>query len=501
MEGVLALRELIEPNDWICKIDLKEAYVVVPIHENSRPYLTFQNRGIVYQYRSLAFGLSVAPRVFSKLMRFAIEPLRKQGIRLVYYLDDICLLARSKKEMEETCLKVTRHLELLGFIINYQKSILEPSHSQEFLGFLFNTKTMQIQVPTKKIQKLKTRIAQIQQSTSRKSCRWIASLLGKITSMIPAIGEVLLHIRYLQRDLARCLKVFHNNWEAKCRLDWTAVIVIRFRYSRGNVDRDNRAELAIAEISRLSMNVHFTSCVDTTSMVKLSWWTSWIEQKNGLAIRKDQTETPATTIFVDASDSGWGIHSPQVQTCGFWTQLEQQTSINVRELQTIVFAIQLHAERFQGSTIRIYSDSLTALKYVKKSGGTASEYLQELAVQVQDLCNKFSLNIQYHHIPGIQNTNADKLSRQKIPLYEWTLPTRWFRYLQKKWGKSRMKIDAFAARHNHRLPTYWSLRPDPQAGAQDAFQQEWPSKGLYLNPPWKEIPQVIRKLVQWVKKL
>lgn len=144
MEGLPALRDLIEPKDFMCKIDLKDAYVVVPIHPSSRPYLSFMNQGIVYQYRSLAFGLSVAPRVFSKLMRFAMEPLRKQGIRLVYYLDDICILASTKTEAEKNCKLVTNHLESLGFIINYQKSALRPSYTQEFLGFTFNTEDMNV---------------------------------------------------------------------------------------------------------------------------------------------------------------------------------------------------------------------------------------------------------------------------------------------------------------------------------------------------------------------
>lgn len=51
----------------------------------------------IYQYRSLAFGLIVAPQVLTKLMRYAIEPLRKKGIRLVFYLGDICILAKTER--------------------------------------------------------------------------------------------------------------------------------------------------------------------------------------------------------------------------------------------------------------------------------------------------------------------------------------------------------------------------------------------------------------------
>lgn len=41
MEGVLALRDIIEQDDFICKVNFKDAYVVVPIHQDSQKYWTF----------------------------------------------------------------------------------------------------------------------------------------------------------------------------------------------------------------------------------------------------------------------------------------------------------------------------------------------------------------------------------------------------------------------------------------------------------------------------
>ncbi|KAG1041327.1 hypothetical protein G6F43_012107 [Rhizopus delemar] len=84
MEGVPALRDIVEKEDFLTKIDLKDAYIVVPIHLESRKFLSFSHKGTIYQHRSLAFGLSVAPRLFSKLMRHALESLRAIGIRLVF---------------------------------------------------------------------------------------------------------------------------------------------------------------------------------------------------------------------------------------------------------------------------------------------------------------------------------------------------------------------------------------------------------------------------------
>jgi hypothetical protein len=150
--------------------------------------------------------------------------------------------------------------------------------------------------------------------------------------------------------------------------------------------------------------------------------------------------------------------------------------------------------KFKNCNLKIYSDNRTALKYINKAGGTASESLQNLAIEIQKLCNQYQVQLIYHHIPGIENKDADKLSRRKISLYEWTLPRRWFQQLQRQWGHQTFKIDAFAVRHNKKLRTYWSLLPDPEAQATDSFNQVWPQTGLYLNPPWKLIPRVIRKI-------
>lgn len=49
-------------------------------------------------------------------------------------------------------------------------------------------------------------------------------------------------------------------------------------------------------------------------------------------------------------------------------------------------------------------------------GGTASVLLQDLAIQIQDLRSQHQLNVCYHHVAGVKNTEADILSRVKQSL-------------------------------------------------------------------------------------
>lgn len=80
--------------------------------------------------------------------------------------------------------------------------------------------------------------------------------------------------------------------------------------------------------------------------------------------------------------------------------------------------------RHKNSTTKIYSDNQIALKYLNKVGGTLSMLLQNLAAQIQGLYNKSNVQVICNHTPGLQNIEADRLSRQKLPLYERSLPMK-----------------------------------------------------------------------------
>ncbi|CEG72840.1 hypothetical protein RMATCC62417_08325 [Rhizopus microsporus] len=73
MEEVPALREIIETDDYITKIDLKDAYTVVLINVESRRYLSFKHEGVVYQYK---ISSSSYPQVNQRHLQ---SPLEKTG--------------------------------------------------------------------------------------------------------------------------------------------------------------------------------------------------------------------------------------------------------------------------------------------------------------------------------------------------------------------------------------------------------------------------------------
>ncbi len=77
----------IQPRDWFAAIDLKDSYFHVSILPRHRPFLRFASEGWAWQYRVLPFGLSLSPRVFTKVAEGALAPLREVGIRILNCLE------------------------------------------------------------------------------------------------------------------------------------------------------------------------------------------------------------------------------------------------------------------------------------------------------------------------------------------------------------------------------------------------------------------------------
>ena len=77
-------------------IDLEDAFYHVPLHPESRKYTRFILDGVIWQFKCLPMGLMSSPRVFTELTRVLMRHLRKKGMVVIIYLDDILVLSKSK---------------------------------------------------------------------------------------------------------------------------------------------------------------------------------------------------------------------------------------------------------------------------------------------------------------------------------------------------------------------------------------------------------------------
>ena len=136
MEGLHTLKDLLRRYDWMTKLDLKDAFFMIPIHSSSRPALRFSVQNRLYQFTCLPFGLSCAPWVFTKTLKPALTLLRELGVRLVAYIDDILVMAETEEKSRDHTEGLVYLLENLGFMIHPEKKITTPTQEIEFLGIV-----------------------------------------------------------------------------------------------------------------------------------------------------------------------------------------------------------------------------------------------------------------------------------------------------------------------------------------------------------------------------
>ncbi len=140
----------IRTEDWFCSLDLKDTYFHIQIAPHHRRFLRFAFEGVAYQYTVLPFGLSLAPRTFTKYMDVlfyevhgsTLSPLRQMGIHILNYLDNWLILAQSEVELLSHRTLILSHLERLGLRVNFAKSALSPSQWISFLGTVLDSAHM-----------------------------------------------------------------------------------------------------------------------------------------------------------------------------------------------------------------------------------------------------------------------------------------------------------------------------------------------------------------------
>ena len=80
IEALQSVLLSVRPGDWMVSLDLKDAYLRVPMHPDSRKFLRFMVGGKVYQFKVLCFGLSTALQVFTRVMAPVSAILHRMGV-------------------------------------------------------------------------------------------------------------------------------------------------------------------------------------------------------------------------------------------------------------------------------------------------------------------------------------------------------------------------------------------------------------------------------------
>lgn len=445
METLNLILPLLRKGMWAASVDLQDAYLHIPIHPRHQRYLAFQYAGRRFTFRSLPFGLSTAPRVFTRVAGTVIAYLRKQGVTLYAYLDDWLIVGESKSSAAHNVQKTVQTLQELGWIINQTKSQLTPTQTIQFLGARLDLTTGIASPSEQRIEAVRAATAQIISSQESPTGTWLRAL-GLMSSLVDVVTLCRLRMRPLQLHLRKTANLL--------TLDQTAPI--------------RRSE-------------------DITP--HLQWWHDTGNWDQGVPFT---TSLPNTSVTTDASLTGWGAHWKNLTAWGTWSTAEKSWHINSLEMLAVKRALESFHEHLKNTVTTVFTDSTTVVAYINRQGGTHSERLCQLTWEVLMTAKDSGMTLRASHIAGKLNVMADALSRGQMDPNEWALSQKTCNRIFEIFGKPM--VDLFATAENTKLQIFCSRQFHPRAHHIDAMSFPWNNLEAYAFPPLCMIGQVLRKI-------
>lgn len=383
--------------------------------------------------------------LFTKLLKPVMSVLRRKGLLIAFYLDDITCIGNSYRKCSDCVTETMQLLEHLDFIINYSKSSLMPSQIQTFLGFELNSREMCLRLPANKREKILGLVNKFY-NNRYSSIREVARFLGLLCSACPAVSYGWVYTKLLERE--KFLSLQHSNTDYE-----------------------------------------MTMCLPPSVDLDLLWW------KNNIMFTSNPIRSGQYSLdfFSDASTTGWGISCKGERANGFWNASEAQNHINLLELKAAFFGLKCFAKNERNKEILLRIDNTTALSYINRYGGVQFYHLNEIARDIWQWCEKRQLFVFASYMKSKENFEADEEYRRNNIDTEWSLAELAFRKIVRQFGQPY--IDLFATRLNAKCRDYASWKRDPEAYDIDAFTLNWGNSLFYAFPPFSLILKRLRKIV------
>ena len=289
MDGINIIINMVTRNCFMATIDLKDAYCSVGISRLFQKFLKFKWKEKLYCFTCFLNGLGSCPRKFTKLNKVPVTTLHFENVPLNGYIDDFFTKGDTFSKCEENIHKTVRLYDKLGFVINLKKSQIVPTQKIRILGFVIDSVKMIITLTEEKKQKLKTLVLNLLR-IKKPTIRYLAKVIGSITSFMPAAILGPLFYRYFENDKVTSLRLNKGNFDAPAKIS-----------SEGKQE--------------------------------LEWWLENIDYiEKPIALPSTDLE-----YFCDSSSYSWGAHFDTHKIGGAWNMKEKALHINCKELLAVYY--------------------------------------------------------------------------------------------------------------------------------------------------------------------
>lgn len=353
---------------WLAKVDLKDAYRVVPIHPDDWRFLGMQVDGLYYIDRMLPMGAASSCQLFQRISDGLKSMLLKRcpSVHVFNYLDDFLFVGETKEVCEEALQRFESLCHQLRIPIAEHKTV-RPTQELTFLGLGVNSNRRTLHIPQEKQLKMENKLIGFLAIKKPKVKEWqsIAGSLNHLAQVIPA-GRI--YIRSLYESLVGLLS--------------------QQRHIRRRITSEVREDL----------NVWF-------ALLRAQF-----EKPFRILTSHDSTWPPLCT---DASTSvGFGAVWGRQWFFGTWPQ-GKKVNIAVLELYPITLALLLLDETVSDTVLNVITDN-QALVSVLNHLYTKDATLARLLRPVAEVCLKKNIKIVAQHVAGKLNRGPDLLSRGKL---------------------------------------------------------------------------------------
>ena len=356
-------------NTLLLKIDLKDAYRMVPVHTCDRHLLGICWRDQAYIDQALPFGLRSAPKLFTAVADAIGWALFQAGVRLhLHYLDDFLFFLPPSCTLPHLVLSYIHGvLESIGVPVSWHKTE-GPATTVTFLGVVVDTARLELRLPLDKLQHTRDLVAGWRRRRSG-GYKDFESLLGHLShaALVIRQGRVFLCRMFMILSAAR------SRWH----------------------------------------HVH----LDSVARADLLWWEYFLRHWNGLSFFQPNP-VPTVHVHTDASGSSGcgGVLMPSKWFRLEWPEAWSSRDITIKELVPVVVAAALWGRAWHRQQVCFHIDNMGVVAMLWKYSA-AREETHNLLRCLYFYAAVYQFSFCAEHVPGVHNTAADALSRDNMPLF------------------------------------------------------------------------------------
>ena len=438
------LSQVLRPDDSLLVWDVKDAYHHLVLREEDRRYLAFTTLGRVFIPITMPFGMSLAPYMWTKVVRALVQYLRSLGFRIISYVDDfgggppaMPGTAATVADAERGYLTVQLVFRALGLWLHPDKGTHDGSTATQLLGHIVDTTAGVYRLPPRRAEQIEVLAKGLLRFASAHQ-RWVRFstlrvFCGTAVSTTLSVVPARFHLRSLFSSMG-----YRHARSGDCRLGRQALTDLR-------------------------------------------WWSGLASSGLTLA-RPIWPDGPTMLLETDASRIGWGAVLNRSATArGRHSPARADLHINLLELGAIRLGLLSLRALLPSSAaiIRLKCDSMVALGVLQAQSSPSLALMDEYRL-LHAVLAELRVELRHEYVQSALNVWADRLSRE-VDTTDWSLAPVAFHRLDDQCGPHT--VDLFATELNTRCIRFCSRDLTPGALGSNALLFSWETENAWANPP------------------